>query len=208
MYDLTLTTPPVTEPITYAEAKHQLSLCHDEDLTWIEKQLIPTARQTAEISTHRQFLTATWTITLDCFPVGSILIPLGKFQTLDAIRYVDAEMADQTVDLSSVWVAGGPDYPRLVPAFDGTIGTGPWPTAYKVEIDWTCGFGERSDIPENLKQGMLFLVSHLYEQRQDEVVGAIVSDVPETSKAFMIRNSLGDDFVTYDTSAQRYELNS
>ena len=200
MYDLQIETKPQSEPIAYGEVKHQLSISHDEDMAWIENVLIPVARQTAETSTHRQILSASWKLYLPRFPSQnqSIQLPLGRFQALGEVSYTDNDYQPQTINLADLHVHGGPDYSRVHVKTE-------WPQGFDVVVDWTCGYGESRDtVPHDLRHAMLLLVSHWYEQREDVTVGAIVSQIPNTSAAILSRNRLGDAFVAYDPTSQMY----
>lgn len=176
-------------------------MCAGEEQPWIENLLIPAATESAQKESRRQFLTATWQIALDCFPhrQNPVYLPLGNFQSLVSIAYLDADYQPQTLDPLEVMQLGSSDYPRLVP---GTQ----WPDARRVSIDWICGYGDtRESLPSELRLAIALIVKHHYDEgRQNVVIGATVATVPDTAHDMLAQFCLGDVFRTYDTTSEMY----
>lgn len=79
---LNLVEAPAKEPISLGLAKKHLRIDFDTDDEYLEKFVIPTARQRLETETGRQFLPAIWEYWLDRFPGRGALgmgIPYGMF---------------------------------------------------------------------------------------------------------------------------------
>jgi hypothetical protein len=76
--NLTLVTPPASEPVSLTDAKLQCRVTISDDDTLITR-LIVAARRYCETFLRRQLVTATWQMTLDTFP--SRTFPAGMFQT-------------------------------------------------------------------------------------------------------------------------------
>lgn len=194
MYDLQISTAPTLEPITLQEAKRHLTIDHNNDDTLIKNSLIPAVRQAAELRTHRQFQTASWTLTLDCFPKGSegLRLPLGQFQSLDSITHYDSDLTSTSMTLATeVYEFGSTDYPVITPVTSWDS------TARKVVVVFTCGYGDAvSDVPELLRQGMLILLAHYYEQRELVSAGLPVHLVPESADIIFMNHRLGNEFTT------------
>lgn len=203
MYDLEIKTPPTREPVLLREAKKHLGVSHQEDDILI-KGLIQAARQSAEIKTHRQIMTATVVATFDRFPEYKtpFNLPRGQFNSLLRVEWFDETNTGTQFDVTDFETFGPRDYTRIVP-------TDNWPDACKVEIEWTCGFGtEPENVPQLLRQGMLLTLSHFYEVREPIVVGTIATKIPETIDTIYAQFSLGDEFINYDPSSLTYSAST
>jgi uncharacterized phiE125 gp8 family phage protein len=58
-----------------------------------------------------------------------------------------------------------------------------WPsvradTYNAVEIQFTSGYGTASAVPQAIRNGMLLLVANWFENREQAIVGTIVSELP------------------------------
>ena len=74
-----LITPPAAEPVSLAEAKHHLRVDFDEDDALIQA-LICAARQSAEMLTQRQLVTARWRMVLNALTRIRYCTPDGKLE--------------------------------------------------------------------------------------------------------------------------------
>lgn len=165
---LTLVTAPAAEPLTLAEAKDQLRVDHsvEDDLI---TALIVAARQKAETITRRAFVTQTWDLTLDKFPVwcnGPIEVPLGQLQSVDSFTFIDADGTTQTLDDALYKVDTVSEPGRIVPVYGQS-----WPVTRceinAVTIRFTAGYGEAGVVPQIIKQAMLLMICFWYENRED-----------------------------------------
>jgi len=194
MYDLILLTAPTIEPVTLQEAKRHLTIEHNNDDTLIKNLLIPAATQAAELRTHRAIITSSWTLTLDCFPDGScgIAIPKGQFQSLDTITHYDADLTSTSMTpASTVYELGSEDYKIITPV------SGWDSTAVKVVITFTAGYGATvATVPEGLRQAILIMVAHYYEQREFVSSGMPVHLIPESADVMFLNYRLGNEFTT------------
>ncbi len=88
-----------SEPLSRTEAKEHLRI-DDSNSDALVDSLIVTARQTWERLLGRQFLTATWTLNLDCFPsqyfTGAYLPGNAIFQSEGSAIYVDPRYVYQS----------------------------------------------------------------------------------------------------------------
>lgn len=159
--------PDEDDPVvTLAEAKAQARVEISDDNAYIEA-LVAAATRYVEKATRRQFVTATWTMVLDCFH-DCITIPLAPVSAIDEIRYLDVDGDTQVLD-SSVYRLE-PTTKRLTTAYGES-----WPstrsTTGAVQIDFVAGYGEAADVPDLAKLAIKWLVAHWYESRTaaDEV---------------------------------------
>ncbi len=141
----TIQTEPTSEPITLAEAKAhcRIDIADDDDLV---DALITTAREYAETYTQRQLMSATWKLSLDCFPrCGPIRLPKSPVQEVISITYYDGNGALQTLAPSEYDVDSESEPARILPAFEKS-----WPTIRdkmnSIAIIYRAGYVKRSAI--------------------------------------------------------------
>ena len=160
---LTRTTGPATEPVTLAEAKAHCRIDHDAENSLITA-LIVTAREYVEAATDQALITQDWTLTLSRFPAAGCPISLPKkpLQSVLSVSYRDTDNQVQSLDPADLIIVGQQlfyAYDELWPA----IGNWPGP----VTIDFRAGFGDDgSAVPQTLKQAMLIMIAHWYENRE------------------------------------------
>jgi len=148
--------------------------------------LIKTATLQAEDITKRRFITQTWKIYLDNFPCSSwIEIPHSPLQSISSIQYIDGEGDTQTFSSSLYNVSVARERGRI----QLNIGE-VWPQTQRrqdaVIITAVVGYGAaRSAVPEPIKQAMLLMLGHWYNQREDVVFGVVGTKVPNTSQALL-----------------------
>jgi len=164
---LAIHTAPASEPLTLEQAKAQCEVDSDywDDLI---TALIPTARMQVENLTGLQLMPATWTLTLDAFPLWTytaIRLPKSPVTNIDSVTYVDDD-GDATVWSPSDYTLDATNQPaRLLPAYDKT-----WPTTRRqpnaVTIQFDAGFANAAAIPAPLMSAMKMLISHLFKNRE------------------------------------------
>lgn len=178
---------PATEPVTLAEAKAHLRVTESDDDTYITT-LTEAAREYCENYVKRQFVTATYTLTMDAFPLsgGAIQIPRPPLQSVTSITYTDTAGDGQTwssteysVDAPGAWVgrvveANSESYPSTLDELASVV------------VTFVAGYGAAAAVPSALKQAILILVSHWYCNREPVVIGTIVSgEIPFTVTALL-----------------------
>lgn len=176
-YKVQRVTDPDVEPITRARAKEHLRL--DSDFTLDDDLLdayISAARDQAEKYCNRSFALADFFLILARFPGGSNPIALPDPQTVavSAVTYIDDTGAEQTVDSADYTL--DTDRQQIRP-------TGEWPTgATSIKVSYSAGpDGSASPAeqpPKSVIQAMLLLIADMYELRQSQVSGAIITENP------------------------------
>lgn len=163
-----VTVEPSVEPISLTEAKLHLRVDHSDDDGLIDI-LRQAARETVELHTNRSLITQTRVIKLDNFPCfGVIKLTHGPVQSLTSITYIDSDEQTQPLASSEYWEDLDSNIPRI------TVKTS-WPATYDkpnaVTITYDAGYGdEGTDVPAKLRQAMLLIIGHLYENRQQVIV--------------------------------------
>lgn len=150
-----LATPPADEPVSLAEAKAHLRLTQNDEDGMISR-LIVAARRLVEAQTGLVLMRQGWTVSLARWPEdGTIRLPLAPLLSIDAVTAggvaLDASRRDADTAAGEIRLPRG----AIVPA--GTIA-----------VSLTAGFGAASDVPAPIRQALLMILAHLYEQRGTE----------------------------------------
>jgi uncharacterized phiE125 gp8 family phage protein len=145
--------------------------------------LISVARLTCEDFTKRKLITQTWKQYEDGFPCArDFEVYLPPCQSVSSITYVDTNGSTQTLS-TDIYQASVTGERARISLKDGQS----WPTTAR-QLDTVCitfvtGYGtSRASVPAPLRQGMLMLIGHLYNVREDVVIGTITSEVPKASE--------------------------
>jgi uncharacterized phiE125 gp8 family phage protein len=180
-------TPPSVQPLTVEEVKAHLRVDHTDEDSLIALYI---AAATSFIDGEYGFLgralvTQTWELVLDNFPLHEIKIPLPPLQEVESIKYDDADGNEQVVSTLEYWVDDASEPAWVVPT------TGGWPTGIldainAVRVRFLAGYPEttdsppdlRANIPVSIKQAMLLHIGSMYAQREDVVIGTIVTKLP------------------------------
>jgi hypothetical protein len=194
---LTVITPPASEPVTLAQAKSQLTLddsfaADDSFITG----LISAARMKCETLLRQAFLTQTVELQLNEFPMGGgyysrqirrigpttpywlpsstfpVALPAPPVQSVTSVKYYDYQDNLVTIDPSVYNVqAGKPAW--IAPKYGQT-----WPVAQPrigaIQIRYVVGYGDDASALDAgtlgvLTSAILFGVAWLYEHRGDAV---------------------------------------
>jgi uncharacterized phiE125 gp8 family phage protein len=125
------------------------------------------------VYTWRALAVQTFELTLNCFPSGDLIqLPRPPLKTVESITYKDRDGNISTLDPAIYFVDTdsepgnvGLNPDQLWPSFD------PFPVN-AIRIQFTAGY-ETTDIPETIKQGMLLLIGHWYENREAAYIGSV-----------------------------------
>lgn len=182
---LVLVSAPATEPVSLTEAKLHLRVDSTADDSLITA-LITAAREYVEAFTGRALITQTWDYILDAWPSGDeIVIPLPPLQSVTSVTYRDSDGNTSTVS-SSTYTVDTDSEPGRVVLLTGY--TWPSTTLYAVggvRVRFVAGYGDNaSDVPQALRQAMLLLVGHWYENREDATT-ANVRPIPLGAQMLM-----------------------
>lgn len=183
---LVLKTAPAAEPLSLQEALLHCRIDHAEENTLISN-LITTARQYVE-ELCGPLITQTWEQYEDGWPAGeSLLIGKPRLQSVTSVIYTDEDAVAVTFN-AAYYTAATEDAWRpaivLKPDYD-------WPTvtlfnSNPIKITLVCGYGAtEASVPLPLRQAMLLLIGHWYEERQIAVVGKHVAYIPFAINALL-----------------------
>lgn len=196
-YGLTLQTAPSVEPLTRAEAKSHIRVVADDDNTLIDN-LITAARQYCERHTNRQICTATWDLYLDGFPscYEPLYVPLAPLASVTSIVYTAPDGTSTTWASSNYIVSTSREPGQITPAYSVA-----WPTVRSVtdavRVRFVAGYGLAVSVPMALKQAMLLLIGHWFENREDVIIGTISKRIEMAVEALLESYKVGDEFTCY-----------
>lgn len=172
MAGLKVITPPATEPVTIEEVRAQLRIdLDDESYDDVLNPLIPAAREWCEGYQNRAYITQTLELALDRWPCGNeIELPRPPIQSVTSVNY-----ADETWDPQNYLVDDYSFVARIVRA-RGVI----WPSAHLpaangVKIRYVAGFASAEEVPQRIRQAILLLVSHWFENGMCDPPPAVIS---------------------------------
>ena len=174
-----LVTGPATEPLTYAEVKAFLRLNDDSEQTFVTT-LITIARQIVEGQTWRPLISQSWALQFDKSELNLFISNINKAPiiSIDTVSYYDTDNVLQTLSptLYETDIYGNPARFRLksIPTVYDRMGA--------LIVNFVCGYTNAAAVPQAIKQAMLLIIGHLYENRQDVVTGTQVNEMPLASR--------------------------
>jgi uncharacterized phiE125 gp8 family phage protein len=176
---LKLATAPASEPVTLAEAKAHLRVDISDDDTLIDG-LIASARRYFEEAARRALITQTWRLSLDGWPSGDeIELPRPPLQSVTSVIYKDQDGNATTWAAANYIVDTDSEPGRIVLAYGQSWPTGVLYPANPIQITYKAGYGDAgSSVPTQMKQAILLLIGHYYENREDTIAGTTIKAIP------------------------------
>lgn len=170
---LKLYTEPTVEPVSLAEAKLHLRVDETADDDVI-RNLIIAARKDIETLSMHALITQTWDLYLDSFPWESeIYLPMPPVQSVTGVYYTPDSTGVEATFTSTYYRTDIYGYPPKVVLKSSYS----WPGDELIEVNgvkvrFVAGFGdEPSDVDQRLRQAVLLLVGHYYENRESIYTG-------------------------------------
>ena len=180
MSRFTQTVAPTAQPVALQDMKDHLRVDVDTDDALITTQL-KAATTWVEEYTGRQLVTATWQLTLDCFPRWDlpIILPRPPALTVTSITYTLSDETTDTVDSGDYVLDNDDDLDRhrivLKDASSWPTDTRDWAS---VRVLYTAGYGDPADVPDVFKTAIKLVVGSMYENRESVIIGTIVAQDP------------------------------
>jgi hypothetical protein len=214
-YTLRCVTPPTLEPVPLAEAHLQCRIDTDDDDAHLTR-CIQAAREWCEEYQGRAYLNQTLRMTLSDWPRESaaerryrrtspyggyiggatgvwykITLPRAPVQSISSITYVDRNGTTQTLAPALYQLNADAEPAVLLPAAGQS-----WPavqpdTLAAIRITFLAGYGAvATAVPARIKQAILLLVSHWYEDagRTAVLTGTISKEVEFSVTALLDQN--------------------
>jgi uncharacterized phiE125 gp8 family phage protein len=128
--------------------------------------LIQAARRYGENFQNRAYNTQTWELWLDAFPdVDYISLPRPPLQSVTSVEYYDTSNVKYTMSATDYFVDTKSEPGKV------TLGYGKsWPSSTTLRpyngVCVTYVAGHVGQVPDTIKQAMLLLIGHWYENRE------------------------------------------
>ena len=163
---------PVLEPVTLAEAKSHLRVTtvHEDSLV---TAFLKSAREQLELYCWRGFMTQTWILYLDGFPVAceknphaSVWLPMAApLVSITSVAYTEPSGTAGTLTENTDFLKDTAEEPgRIYPVYNES-----WPTVRdapkSVVITYVCGWTAATAVPESIKAAIRFQATHWFENR-------------------------------------------
>lgn len=163
MYSQILNQTAFTDVVTLAEAKTQCRVTHTFDDDYITA-LIPVACEMAQSYSGRLLTLGSCASVVENYQT-SILLPFGEVTDITELL-IDGEVSTEF------------EFEEVTQKVNITTTL----TFSKVKITYDCGYAV---VPSAVKQAILMIISTLYNNRQDFVVGLTVAEVPMVSRTLL-----------------------
>jgi uncharacterized phiE125 gp8 family phage protein len=178
---LELVSAPTGDPVSLAEAKAHCRIVGTEDDGLLAGYILA-AREYVEADTERRLALQTWRAYFDrrwpcyfdghCYRTG-IVLPYPPLQSVSSVTYVDPDGDTQTLATDQYVIARFGHRGLIEPAKGVT-----WPAVRAqldaIRVEFVCGY---TALPEPLRQAILLLVGHFYENRETVSAGNL-AEVP------------------------------
>lgn len=188
MSSLYILTAQTQEPVSLAEAKAQCRVTAADEEGLIAGFLLA-ARTHCEDYVRRTFSTQTWVMTLDgnwptvfdsaCVTNHTrIVLPRPPAQSVTSVTYVDTTGTTQTLPSNQYQFSKG----DICAYIDQAFGVS-WPAVRmqpdSIAVTWVAGYGGNpSNLPEPIRQAILMLTAHFFQNRE-AVVGTDARVTPQ-----------------------------
>ena len=166
-----IVTAAASEPITLTEAKNFLRVDHTDDDTLISA-LITASRQLCEEYTRRVLVTSTIDEYFDKFPSNRwenlsnlIYLSRGSVASITSVKYVD-EIGSEVTIAADQYIIDTISEPARIQSTAGWFAAAG--VVNQVIVRYVVGT-DVSSIPKPLIQGMMLVISDLYDQRNDRI---------------------------------------
>ena len=132
------------------------------------QSFIDATTETGEIWSRRAFASQKWQYRLTNWPSNLVVkLPRPPLVSVDLVRLLREDGTVEAVLCSSSYYIVTDTEPGRLVLREGSSHL-VWPAdagPYLIEIQYTCGYGTAADVPEGIKQGILFWAAAAYESR-------------------------------------------
>lgn len=181
---LKLLVPPVTTPVSLAEAKAHLRFnATDTAQDALLQIYVDAATDYAEQFLGRALIDQTWEMAIDAFPVAEIKIPKPPLIEVISVSYSDPGGLTQVVSVSDYYVDNYSEPGWIVPQGNLT-----WPTTLSainaVRVRFRAGYLDSGsspaspNVPGEIIQAILLGIGSFNENREQIVVGETIVEMP------------------------------
>ena len=174
-----LVTAPSVKPIGLDEVKKNCNIDHGDDDALIEG-LIDAAVSLLDGHAGERgqaMINQSWSVSMRQF-CASIRLPVGPLVSVTSVQYYNSS---DVLTLASASLYGA--FTDGLGAYISLKANQTWPSVADredaVTVTWVAGFGATADkVPAAIRQAMLLLVGHWYQNRETVSVGDAVYQLP------------------------------
>lgn len=173
-YILDVVTGPVGSALTIQEMQAFGYVVEPEQFG-VLGDCIDAAAKVVEGDTGRQLLTATYDVSWRRFPgsYGELVLPRVPVTSVTSVKYYATDGTLTTLSSTLYSTNDGSPYASayIIPAFNEQ-----WPSTRghdrDVVVRFVCGYGDREDIPKELKLQVAILAMGFFRERMPQACGA------------------------------------
>lgn len=173
---------PASEPLTFAEAQEHLRLGDNDEQTLVEN-LISAAARHVESVTGRSLITRTLIQYWHGWP-GRFLLRGGPVSSVASVEYqatagswtalgTDLYHVDIVATPARIWWDEDASPPQLAEIPNS------------VRATYVAGYADADAVPRELRQAMLLLIGHWFENREAGTLGQVVTMIPGGVEALL-----------------------
>lgn len=191
LYRVVITSQPTVELVTKNELRLQARTLfpgEDDPFEGAEDDLLDTILQSAvdELDAPvghlgRSLMQRECRLLVDSHPEKEILIPHPPIISIDEIKYIDTNEAEQTIDLSDVNIditdpndAGRLWHKSAWPSMSNRPG--------RMWVDYTAGYATAAEVPAVIRHAILIKAATYYRDRESTIVGTITAQHEHISR--------------------------
>jgi uncharacterized phiE125 gp8 family phage protein len=128
--------------------------------------LITAARKWCESYQDRAYITQTLQAVWDRWPTEPMSLPRAPLQSVTSVVYYDTDETATIWDTSEYQVDTDSEPGRISPVYDED-----WPDEVLrpmngIIVTYIAGYGNASNVPDNIRQAIMMLVAEMYERRE------------------------------------------
>jgi len=193
---ITVVTAPTVRPVRRLEVKNHLRIEWDnEDHNSVLDDLIKDATEYAEGFTGRALCTRTYDYWINRWPAGdAIELPRPPLVSVTTVSYTKADGSSDTLVADTDYVVDTDSlFGRVVLEYNKT-----WPTdelhpRNPIKIRYLAGYGDggasppdyRADVNRNIKRGILLMIGHWFNHRENSIVGVNIGNIPQGASTLL-----------------------
>lgn len=167
----------ITEPLTLAEVKAHCRIDIDTDDSLLTA-LITVAREQAEAFIWQKIPEQEWEIYLGYWPANGVIELPGPVSDVEGVYYTpgggeETEFGDVVVDLLGN---------RVLLKTDSAWPADTLAQVNPIRVEFTT---KMDPVPSSVKAAMLLIIGHLYEHREDVLVGVSPAQLPKAAEHLM-----------------------
>lgn len=164
------------EPITLQLAQDQLRVNSDDDQELID-HYISSARTMFETDTDYVLTNQQYTLHLSEW-TDEIVLEKYPISSVDSIKYYDEAGVQQT--LSTTYYNVGNDARRTVIGLNDGFDFPDLQAGKQdaIQVTFTAGYADETTVPKDIKQALLLMITHFYDNRNAVTVGMSVAEMP------------------------------